>query len=94
MNSLVKHHSILVGAGADPACWTDHLPKFVLLRKLVSREVSAYILLLLWNWYAHHYACILFLWAGVQSDEFSICNGVRQGAIQLHYITLQIFKVA
>ena len=33
----------------------------------------------LWNWYGHHYARIL--WAGVQSDKFSICNGVRQGGI-------------
>ena len=51
----------------------------VLFRKLVSRGVPTYILRLLWNWYGHHYARIL--WTGVQSDNFSICNGVRQGGI-------------
>ena len=30
-------------------------------------------------WYGHHFARIL--WAGVTSDSFAICNGVRQGGI-------------
>jgi len=28
----------------------------ILFCKLVTREVQAYILCLLWNWYVHHYA--------------------------------------
>ena len=50
----------------------DHVDYSV--RKLVSHGVPTYILHLLWNSYGHHYAHIL--WAGVQSDKFSICNGV------------------
>jgi len=57
----------------------DRVDYSVLFRRLVSRGVPTYILRLLWNWYGHHYARIL--WAGVQSDKFSICNGVRQGGI-------------
>ena len=36
------------------------------------------------NWYGHHYARIL--WAGVQSDKFSICNGVGQGGILSRFL--------
>ena len=57
----------------------DASKAFDLFCKLVYRGVPTYILRLLWNWYGHHYARIQ--WAGVQSDKFSICNGVRQGGI-------------
>jgi len=57
----------------------DRVDYTVLFRKLMTRDVSVYILRLLWNWYAHHFARIL--WAGVISDSFAICNGVRQGGI-------------
>ena len=57
----------------------DRVDYSVLFRKLVSHGVPTYILHLLWNSYGHHYAHIL--WASVQSDKFSICNGVRQGGI-------------
>ena len=63
----------------DASKASDRVDYSVLFRKLVSRGVPTYILRLLWNWYGHHYARIL--WAGVQSDKFSICNGVRQGGI-------------
>ena len=55
----------------------DRVDYTVLFRKLMTRDVPVYILRLLWNWYAHHFARIL--WAGVISDCFAICNGVRQG---------------
>jgi len=34
---------------------------------------------LLWNWYGHPFARIQ--WCGVLSDNFNICNGVRQSGI-------------
>ena len=57
----------------------DRVDCTVLFRKLMTRGVPVYILRLLWNWYAHHFARIL--WAGVISDSFAICSGVRQGGI-------------
>jgi len=57
----------------------DRVDYTVLFRKLMTRDVPVHILRLLWNWYAHHFARIL--WAGVISDSFAICNGVRQGNI-------------
>jgi len=56
----------------------DHVDYTILFRKLVTREVSAYILRLLWNWYGHHYA---IQWACIIACNFNICNGVRQGGI-------------
>jgi len=55
----------------------DRVDYSVLFRKLVSSGVPTYILHLLWNWYGHH--CARILWARVQSDKFSVCNGVRHG---------------
>ena len=40
----------------------DRVDYTVLFRKLMTRVVPVYILRLLWNWYAHHFARIL--WAG------------------------------
>ena len=51
----------------------------VLFHKLVDRKFPAYIMRLLWNWYGDHFARIQ--WSGVLSDNFNICNGVRQGGI-------------
>jgi len=55
----------------------DRVDYSILFRKLITCKVPPYILRLLWNWYGHHYARIQ--WAGTFSDNFSICNGVRQG---------------
>jgi len=57
----------------------DYTTLFDLFRKLVVREVPAYMLRLLWNWYGHHYARIQ--WAGILSDNSNIYNGVRQVGI-------------
>jgi len=51
----------------------------VLFQKLLSRNVPGYIVKFLWNWYSKH--CARILWAGILSDSFVICNGVRQGGI-------------
>ena len=57
----------------------DRVDYLVLFRKLVDRKFPAYIMRLLCNWYGHHFARIQ--WSGVRSDNFNICNGVRQGGI-------------
>ena len=58
----------------------DRVDYSVLFRKLVSRGVPTYILRLLWNWYGHH--CARILWARVQSDKLSVCSvSVRRGGI-------------
>jgi len=57
----------------------DRVDYSVLFRKLLDRKFSAYIMRLLWNWYGYHFAKIQ--WFGVLSDNFNICNGVRQGGI-------------
>jgi len=57
----------------------DRVNYTTLFRKLVAREVPAYMLRFLWNWFGHHYARIQ--WAGILSDNFNIYNGVRQSGI-------------
>ena len=45
-------------------------------RRYTVYKVPAYILCLLWNWYGHY--CARILWAGIISDDFDICSRVRQ----------------
>ena len=57
----------------------DRVDYAVLFQKLLSRNVLGYIVIFLWNWYSKR--CARILWAGILSDSFKICNGVRQGGI-------------
>ena len=68
----------------------DRVDYCVLFRKLVSRNGPSYIVRLLWNWCSRHFAQIQ--WAGVLSDNFSICNGVRQGGILSPFLFGIYFK--
>jgi len=71
------HGSTMFVCFLDASKAFDRVDYTILFRKLVTREVPAYILHLLWNWYGHHYARIQ--WAEILSDNFNIYNGVRQG---------------
>jgi len=73
------HGSTMFVCFLDATKAFDRVNYTTLFRKLVAREVPAYMLRLLWNWYGHHYARIQ--WAGILSDNFNIYNGVRQGGI-------------
>ena len=44
----------------------DRVDYTILFRKLVNREISTYILRLLWNWYSFHFARIH--WSGIVSE--------------------------
>jgi len=57
----------------------DRVDYAVLFQKILSRNVPGYIVRFLWNWYSKH--CTRILWAGILSDSFKICSGVRQGGI-------------
>lgn len=57
----------------------DRIAYSILFSKLFQRNVPNYIIRLLWSWYGNHYARIL--WAGIFSETFRVCNGVRQGGI-------------
>ena len=73
------HGSTMLVCFLDASKAVDRVDYSVLFRKLVDRKFPAYIMILLWNWYGYHFARIQ--WSGVLSDNFDICNGVRQGCV-------------
>jgi len=73
-----NHGSTMFVCFLDASKAFDRVDYSVLFRKLVDRKFLAYIMRLLWNW-CGHFARIQ--WSGVLSDNFNICNGVRQGGI-------------
>ena len=50
-----------------------------LFRRLMERGLPPYIIRVLINMYTAKQACVS--WAGIVSDYFSVCTGVRQGGV-------------
>ena len=57
-----------------------------LFKKLVNRNVPAYIVRLLVFWYSHQQMFVK--WGNVMSSVFTVSNGVRQGGVYSHPICL------
>ena len=62
----------------------DHINHDTLLKKLVNRNVPAYIVRLLVFWYSHQQMFVK--WGNVTSSDFTVSNGMRQGGVLSPYL--------
>ena len=65
----------------------DRINHDTLFKKLVNRNVPAYIVRLLVFWYSHQQMFVK--WGNVTSSVFTVSNGVRQGGV----LSLYLFNV-
>ena len=62
----------------------DRINHDTLFKKLVNRNVPAYIVRLLVFWYSHQQMFVK--WGNVMSSVFTVSNGVRQGGVLSPYL--------
>ena len=62
----------------------DRINHDTLFKKLVNRNVPAYIVRLLVFWYSHQQMFVK--WGNVMSSGFTVSNGVRQGGVLSPYL--------